>query len=98
MIKGAKSVRTEKGMRKVSGTFPKYELIGSHICRRSFATNNYGKFTNAEIMAVTGHKSEAVFLKYIKITPSEHAQRMRDKWTNKAQENEQNRTPLKKVV
>ena len=98
MTKGEKRVKTEKGNRKVSGTFPKYELIGSHTCRRSFATNNYGKFTNAEIMSVTGHKSEAVFLKYIKITPSEHAQRMRDKWTNKAQENEQNRTHLKKVI
>jgi len=98
MIKGEKRVKTEKGPRKVLGTYPKYELIGSHICRRSFATNNYGKFPNATIMAVTGHKSEAVFLKYIKITPSEHAQRMRDRWINKVKENEQNRTPLKKVI
>ena len=98
MIKGAKAVRTEHGMRKVTGTFPKYEIISSHTCRRSFATNNYGKFSNAEIMAVTGHKSEAVFLKYIKITQSEHAQNMRDKWLKRANEKQQNTTPLKKVI
>ena len=44
----------------------KWELIGSHIGRRSFATNYYFEgvpiFT---IMSVTGHKSEGTFLLYI---------------------------------
>lgn len=96
-IKGAKKVKTKFGIRKVNGTYPKYELISSHICRRSFATNNYGKFSNATIMAITGHKSESVFLKYIKITPKEHAENMRQQWIQERKEQGQNPT-LKKVV
>ena len=44
---------------------PKYEVIGSHIGRRSFATNYYGKLPTALIQSVTGHKSEVSFLLYI---------------------------------
>ena len=51
--------------RKVFGTYPKYELITSHIGRRSFATNLYGKFSTPLIMNVTGHSKESTFLEYI---------------------------------
>jgi len=51
--------------RKVSGEFPKYELITSHIGRRSFATNHYGKMSTTYIMSATGHLTEKAFLKYI---------------------------------
>ncbi|MDO5510407.1 MAG: phage integrase SAM-like domain-containing protein [Weeksellaceae bacterium] len=53
----------------------KYKLVTSHICRRSFATNFYGdnRFTTPQIMAITGHKSEAVFLSYIGKTSNDHA-------------------------
>ena len=44
---------------------PKYELIGTHIGRRSFATNFYGKVPAALIMSVTGHLTESSFLLYI---------------------------------
>ena len=44
---------------------PKYELIGTHIGRRSFATNFYGKIPTALIMSVTGHLTESSFLLYI---------------------------------
>ena len=44
---------------------PKWELVSSHIGRRSFATNYYGKLPTALIMSLTGHKSEATFLLYI---------------------------------
>lgn len=46
-------------------TKPKYELVTSHIGRRSFASNFYGKLNQQLIMGVTGHKSESSFLKYI---------------------------------
>lgn len=46
-------------------TKPKYELVTSHIGRRSFASNFYGKINQQLIMGVTGHKSESSFLKYI---------------------------------
>ena len=53
----------------------KFNLISSHVCRRSFATNYYGdnRFTTAELMAITGHKTETVFLNYIGKTKEEHA-------------------------
>jgi integrase len=56
----------------------KFELIGSHTARRSFATNLYLlDCPTIEIMAVTGHKTEKAFLTYIKMTQKEHAERMK---------------------
>jgi len=53
----------------------KYNLVSSHICRRSFATNFYGdkRFTTPQIMSITGHKTERMFLSYIGKTSSDHA-------------------------
>lgn len=60
---------------------PKYKLITTHTARRSFATNEYLAGTpSITIMAITGHKSEKVFLNYIKIKPDEHAKIMKDLW------------------
>ncbi len=57
------------------GETEKYKLVSSHICRRSFATNYYGdnRFTTAELMSITGHKTETVFLNYIGKTAEDHA-------------------------
>ena len=46
---------------------PKYELVSSHTARRSCITNLYlqGRFTNEQIMSISGHKSEATFKSYI---------------------------------
>lgn len=54
-----------KTLRKENGIFPKYELVTSHICRRSYATNHYYKLPNKIIMRVTGHATERQFLDYI---------------------------------
>jgi integrase len=56
----------------------KYELIVSHTARRSALTNLYktGVFDNREMMAISGHKSERVFEKYIKVGVSEQADRI----------------------
>ncbi len=66
--------------RKKDGKFPKYELVSSHICRRSFASNLYGKLDTLTIMKITGHKTESQFLKYIKITPKEYAVKLKEYW------------------
>ncbi|MEO6176520.1 MAG: tyrosine-type recombinase/integrase [Flavobacterium circumlabens] len=66
--------------RKEIGIYPKYELITSHTCRRSFASNLYGKLPNMTIMSITGHKTEAQFLKYIKITSAENAMKLKEHW------------------
>ncbi len=67
-----------KTKRKEPGTYEKWQLVSSHICRRSFATNLYGKLPNKVIMAMTLHKSEAQFLSYIKTTSDEFAKIVSD--------------------
>ena len=59
----------------------KYELVVSHTARRSALTNLYktGVFDNREMMAISGHKSERVFKKYIKVGVSEQADRIYQK-------------------
>jgi integrase len=69
MVEGEKKMKTdvngEKKVRAVKGIYPKNELIVSHIGRRSFASNHYGKMPNHTIMLVTGHTTEGQFLAYV---------------------------------
>ena len=54
--------------------YHKYEMIGMHTARRSFATNMYKRgVPSIAIMQITGHTTETNFLKYIKITKEENA-------------------------
>ncbi len=71
MTKGSKIDKDE--IRKETGVFPKYELVTSHIGRRSFATNNYGFIPTSLLINVTGHSTEAMFLEYIGKTVTEKA-------------------------
>lgn len=66
--------------RKVNKKYPKFELVTSHTCRRTFATNLYGKLDTLTIMKITGHSTEKQFLSYIKITPKEYALRLKELW------------------
>lgn len=50
---------------KVTKDYPKWMLVSSHIGRRSFATNNYGKIPTSHLMRMTGHTTEGMFLTYI---------------------------------
>lgn len=61
-----KSERKPEDYRDVSGTFPKHKLVTSHIGRRSFATNYYGKVPTTFLKEITGHSTEKMFLNYIK--------------------------------
>jgi integrase len=68
LIFGSKNAETEpnsKVFRKKSGTYKKWELVTSHIGRRSFATNFYGKIPTTFLINMTNHSSEAMFLNYI---------------------------------
>lgn len=54
---------------------PKYNFISTHTARRSFATNMYLKKAPViSIMAITGHTTEANFMKYIKVDSNKHAE------------------------
>ena len=79
--KVAGSLMNSQTRRKESGLFEKWQLISSHTCRRSFATNLYlMNFPTLSIMKITGHTTEASFLKYIKVTPKEHAEKLLAHW------------------
>jgi len=71
-----------KGGVKVIKQVPKHTLISSHTARRSFATNMYrAGIPSLTIMAITGHKTESAFMKYIRLTPTEHAEKLKELWS-----------------
>jgi len=69
--------RTKGGITRTVNT-PKWKLVASHTARRSFATNFYlaGDVHMHTIMAITGHKSEAAFLRYLRLDNEQHAKEM----------------------
>jgi len=66
-LKNHKTKRYE--IRKV----PKYIAVSTHIGRRSFATNYYGKINSALLISATGHASEQQFLRYVGKTGTQNA-------------------------
>jgi site-specific recombinase XerD len=73
-----------KGQRVVKNT-PKWKLVCTHTARRSFATNEYkAGISTLTIMAITGHKTETSFLKYIKVTRREQAEILQLEWQKRA--------------
>jgi hypothetical protein len=76
-LRGKEVIEQTKGGRKVVYKRPKYEMIKTHTARRSFCTNAYlTKMDTLDIMALSGHKTETDFLKYIKVTGKERAKRI----------------------
>ncbi|PZX92793.1 hypothetical protein DOS84_13040 [Flavobacterium aquariorum] len=68
-----KETQGEPSVIKVS---PKHEAISSHICRRSFATNFYGRIPTPILMNITAHSTERMFLSYIGKTTYDNAHQM----------------------
>ena len=74
-----------KGGVKVMTNYQKWELLSTHTARRSFATNEYLNGTpTITIMAITGHRTEKAFLRYIKLTPKEHAKLLQAQWEKRS--------------
>ncbi len=71
----------KRGNNIIEETRPKYAWIMSHTCRRSFCTNEFldGTPTNL-IMAISGHKTEKAFRKYIKADQVQKAQMIKKLW------------------
>lgn len=66
-----------KGNLKTQKSEPKHKLITAHTARRSFATNAFlAGVPTIQIMRLTGHKTEKVFMTYIKITGKENARKL----------------------
>ena len=85
-IKDSKITVIEKGKgnkekRKISGIYPKWELMASHVCRRSFCTNLYGILPTPLIMSISAHSSEKMLLNYIGKDSLDFAQQIADFYT-----------------
>lgn len=68
--------------RKVIGTYKKWELVTSHIARRSFCTNLFGKVPNKTLMDVCGWANEEMLFNYNKQTKMESALVLKKHWDN----------------
>jgi len=80
LVKGTRQNPTTH--KKETGMFEKWQLIKSHTCRRSFATNHYNKLPNKLIMKITGHTTEKMLLQYIGETETDHLDDFIDLWSN----------------
>jgi len=71
------SINLTKGGINEPIVYKKSELVTAHTSRRSFATNLYLKgYDTLMIRAITGHKTESSFMKYIKVTNDQYADKM----------------------
>ncbi|WP_228850793.1 phage integrase SAM-like domain-containing protein [Aegicerativicinus sediminis] len=76
----------EEQKRFVFGEYEKNELISSHICRRSFATNFYGdpKYPTPLLMNITAHSTEKMFLEYIGKKPIDYGLQLAKIWAEQS--------------
>jgi integrase len=96
-VEGSKTTEIKKKVwRKIKGIYKKHELVSTHICRRSFATNHYGKLPTPVIMAVTGHTTEKMFLNYIGKTAKDNAETLSKFWQH--QELKQEQKPKLEII
>jgi Phage integrase SAM-like domain/Phage integrase family/Arm DNA-binding domain len=74
----------KRGNKIVEEIRPKYNWIMSHTCRRSFCTNEFldGTPTNL-IMAISGHKTEKAFRRYIKADQVQKAHMIKKLWDSR---------------
>lgn len=90
---------TETGRLSTAPEMELWECVSSHTARRSFATNYYLQgFPTIDLMKITGHTTEKVFLHYIKVTKLDTAKRLSKHikmWTEKT--NKASETLLKEV-
>lgn len=68
-----------KGGLRVDISYKKYELVTVHSARRSFSTNMYlAGVPSISIMKITGHRTEKAFMRYIKISQEDNANKLSD--------------------
>lgn len=70
--------KTKYNQPTIKGVYPKHEVISSHICRRSFCTNFYGRIPTPVLMNISAHGTERMFLHYIGKTTYDNAYQMLD--------------------
>jgi integrase len=70
-----------RGTKREAITYPKYELIGVHTGRKTFATLSLEKGMSAEeVMTITGHRDYHSFKRYVKVTEQRKKSVMLKAW------------------
>lgn len=78
LLNNTVSYSTTVNDKRVSVSKPKFDLITNHTARRSFATNAVLKgIPRTMVMAITGHKTEKSFNKYIRMDEMEKAKQFK---------------------
>ena len=71
------TITKTKGGLNFEQNFEKWELVTVHTARRSFATNMYlAGVPTISIMKITGHRTERAFMKYIKVSQEQNADKL----------------------
>ncbi|WP_163710001.1 site-specific integrase [Mangrovibacterium lignilyticum] len=90
LIAKAASLRQKETVGKTVGgvysevKYEKWELVSSHTARRSFASNLFKEgVSEITIMNMTGHRTQAAFLKYIKVSKEQQAEMLAKFWNEK---------------
>ena len=62
----------------------KYEFLQTHTARRSFCSNEYLRGTDPMvIMAISGHRSHKSFMRYIKVSGEQFADKLEQIWAER---------------
>jgi site-specific recombinase XerD len=70
-----------RGVKREANTYPKYELIGVHCGRKTFATLSLEKGMSAEeVMSITGHRDYKSFKRYVSISEQRKKAVMAKAW------------------
>ena len=82
-IQGSVLTEVQKGIwRKKKGIYEKWELVGSHIGRKSYCTNFYSKIPTSLLLEVSGHSEERTLLSYIGKKDPQNAKMMKGYYQN----------------
>lgn len=71
----------EEAKKRKKGVYPKWKVVSSHVMRRSFASNHFGRVPTSKIIAATGHSTEKQLLNYIGETLGDHVDDFLDLWS-----------------
>ncbi len=78
-------ISVHNGGKTIIENMYKWEKLTTHTARRSFATNNFiAGIPPLSIMAITGHKSEKTFMRYLKLDGMDHARLIKQNWDRNA--------------
>ncbi|PZP46558.1 MAG: hypothetical protein DI598_11980 [Pseudopedobacter saltans] len=79
------SIVESKGDKAIYKKVERWTLISSHTARRTAATLLYlAGVDTISIRSITGHKTEAAFLKYIRVSNEQHAAIVAKFWQNES--------------